>query len=106
MEKDHLEILSEDIQGKFELVLEGHESLRMEIRGARDESNQKHEHTAFLIDALNKKIDNVEMRLDKKIDDVEARLSKKIDAVASDLAEHRADTESHGKTYRVGDSKD
>jgi hypothetical protein len=32
MEKDHLEILLEDIRGKFELVLEGHESLRQEIR--------------------------------------------------------------------------
>jgi len=27
MGKDHLEILLEDIRGKFELVLEGHESL-------------------------------------------------------------------------------
>jgi len=76
MEKDHLEILLEDIQGKFELVLEGHESLRKEIREARDESNQKHEHTAFLIDTLNKKIDEVETKLTKKIDGVEATLSK------------------------------
>jgi hypothetical protein len=84
MEKDHLEILLEDIQGKFELVLEGHESLRKDIREARDESNQKHEHTAFLINTLN----------------------KKIDAVATDLAGHRADTEGHKKTYRVGDRED
>jgi len=35
MEKDHPEILPEDIQGKFELVLEGNESLRKEIREAR-----------------------------------------------------------------------
>jgi hypothetical protein len=81
MEKDHPEILLEDFQGKFELVLEGHESLRKEIREARDESNQKHEHTVFLINALN----------------------KKIDAVATDLADHRADTEGHKKAYRVGD---
>jgi len=59
------------------LVLEGHESLRKEIREARDESNQKHEHTVFLINALN----------------------KKIDAVATDLADHRADTEGHKKAY-------
>ena len=84
MEKDHLEILLEDIQGKFESVLEGHESLRKDIREARDESNQKHEHTAFLIDTLN----------------------KKIDAVATDLSDHRADTEDHKKTYRVGDRED
>jgi len=84
MEKDHLEILLGDIQGKFELVLEGHESLRKDIREARDESNQKHEHTAFLINTLN----------------------KKIDAVATDLSDHRADTEGHKKTYRVGDRED
>ena len=52
MEKEHLEVILEDIQGKFELVLEGHESLRKEIREARDESNQKHEHTAFLIETI------------------------------------------------------
>jgi len=84
MEKDHLEILLEDIPGKFELVLEGHESLRKDIREARDESNQKHEHTAFLINTSN----------------------KKIDAVAADLSDHRADTEDHKKTYRVGDRED
>ena len=84
MEKDHLEILLEDIQGKCELVLEGHESLRKDIREARDESNQKYEHTAFLINTL----------------------KKKIDAVATDLADHRADTEGHKEAYRVGDRED
>lgn len=81
MEKNQSEILLEDIQGKFELVLEGHESLRKEIREAWDESNQKHEQTAFLINTLN----------------------KEIDAVATELADHRADTEGHKKTYWVGD---
>ena len=93
MEKDHLEILLEDIQGKFELVLEGHESLRKEIRGARDESNRKHEHTAFLIGVLNVKIDDVEQRLDKKIDGVEVRLDKKIDGVAERLDKKIDDVE-------------
>ena len=106
MEKDHLEILLEDIQSKFELVLEGHDSLRTEIRGARDESNEKHEHTAFLIKALNDKIDAGDAKLDKKIDDVEGRLTKKIDAVAEDLAAHRADTEGHRKKYLVSESHD
>ena len=102
MKKDHLEVLLENIEGKFELVLEGHESLRKEIRDAREESNQKHEHTAFLIDTLNKKIDAVDARLNKKIDDVEMRLTEKIDLVASDLKAHRADTEVHLKGYQGG----
>ena len=37
MEKDHLEILLEDIRGKFDLVLEGHDVLRKEIRDTREE---------------------------------------------------------------------
>ena len=32
MDKDHLEILLEDIRGKFDLVLEGHDALHKEIR--------------------------------------------------------------------------
>ena len=79
MEKDHLEVLLEDIRGKIDLVLEGHDVLRREIRVARDESNAKHEHTAFLIDTLN----------------------KKIDAMAGDLSAHRKDTEAHHGVYRV-----
>ncbi len=82
MKKDHLEILLEDIRGKFDLVLEGDEALRNEIREAREESNAKHEHTVFLIDALN----------------------KKIDGVATDLTAHRKDTEAHHGVYRVKES--
>jgi len=93
MKKDHLEILLEDIRGKFDLVLEGHEALRNEIREAREESNEKHEHTAFLIDALNRKIDHVE-----------ERLGKRIDAIATDLSAHRKDTEAHHSVYRVKES--
>ncbi len=84
MEKDRLEVFLEDIQGKLELVLEDHESLRKEIREAREESNQKHEHTAFLIETI----------------------IKKIDTALKDLADHRADTEVHKKAYLVSDSKD
>jgi len=73
MEKDHLEILLEDINSKFNHVLEGHDALRSEIRKARDQSNLKHDHTAFMIGVLNNKIDDV----------------------AADLSSHRADTEAH-----------
>lgn len=78
MEKDHLEILLEDIRGKFDLVLEGHDSLRQEIREARQSSDEKHEQTAFLLNVLNDKIDKV----------------------AADLSAHRADTEAH-PVYRI-----
>jgi len=92
MEKDYLEILLEDIRGKSDLVLEGHDSLRKEIRDAREESNEKHDLTAFQIKALN-----------KKIDDKTEELHKKVDAIAVDLAAHRADTEKHKMEYMVSE---
>ena len=82
MEKDHLEILLEDIRGKFELVLEGHTSLHSEMQSMRRELNEKIELVDFKIDTLN----------------------RKVDVVAVDLAAHRTDTEAHGTVYRVKES--
>ncbi len=92
MEKNQFEILLEDIQGKFDLVLEGHEALRKEILDARAESNEKHDLTAVQITALV-----------KKIDDETGKLNQKIDAIIVDLAEHRDDTEKHRTDYKVSE---
>ena len=105
MEKEHVEILLEDIKEKFELVLEGHQSLRHDIKDLRQDMNEKFELVDFKIDALNTKIDSVHDKLNTKIDRVEETLSRKIDNVAADLAAHRADTESHQKGYKVSDGK-
>ena len=88
--KGYLGVLTEDFQHKLDIVVEGHGVLRKEIREVRDESYAKHEQTAFLLRALNDKVDGVENRL-----------SAKIDAVAGDLAAHRKDTEAHGAVWRV-----
>jgi len=117
MKKDHLEIPLEDIRGKFDLVLEGHGTLRQEIRGTREELCEKINLVDFKVetlnqkidgvrDDLNQKIDGVRDELGQKIDGVEARLSEKIDAVAADLSAHRADTESHRTGYQVSESRD
>ena len=82
MKKDHLEIFSENIRGKFELVLEGHETLRKEIRDTRNDLSEKIELNSSLINVLN----------------------KKIGGVAADLTAHRADTESHS-AYKVSENK-
>jgi chaperonin cofactor prefoldin len=79
MEKDHLEILLEDIHGKFDLVLEGHDVLRKEIRDTREELCEKINSMDFKVETLN----------------------SKIDAVASDLTAHRRDTEAHPSVYKV-----
>jgi len=82
----HVGSFSDSIQHKLDLVVEGHQM-------------------------LSEKIDRVEARLDTRIDCVVKKLDavaaqgaatiSKLDAVASDLAAHRADTESHHPVYRV-----
>ena len=120
MEKDHLEVLLEDIRSKFDLVLEGHDVLHREIITTREElreefrqeiaiTNMKidavHDKLDAKIDAvhdkLDAKIDAVKTELDTKIDSAKEELGRKIDAVADDLAAHRADTESHRVLYTV-----
>jgi septation ring formation regulator EzrA len=100
MEKEHLEMILEDINGKFDLVLEGYAALDKKLDNRFDELNEKIEHNSFKIDVLNKKIDGVEENLTKRIDSVEYNLTKKIDAVAEDLSSHRSDTEVH-RGYQV-----
>ncbi len=89
MEKEHLEIILEDINGKFNIVIEGHQSLRQDIVDTRTELIEK-------IDFVNFKIDTVNEHLTQRID----KLETKIDAVATDLKAHRNDTEAH-QIYRV-----
>ena len=95
MEKDHLEILLGDIREKFDLVLEGHDTLRKEIRGTREELCEKINLVDFKVETLNQKIDGVR-----------DELGQKIDAVAADLAAHRADTEGHRTGYQVSETRD
>jgi hypothetical protein len=112
MEKDHLEIALEDIKGKFDLVLEGHDVLRQEIRETRRDLNEKIALVDFKVEVLNQKIDGFKTELDAKIDGVEARLSARIDGaesnlgaridgVAANLTAHRLDTEAHPTLYKV-----
>ncbi len=116
MEKDHLEVLLENIHGKFDLVLEGQEVLAGEIRELGRKTEERFDLVDFKIDTLNQKIDGVEHRLDQKIDGIEHRLDQKIDgveqklsakldAVAVELSAHRRDTEAHGKGWRVSEGE-
>ncbi|MBD1399618.1 hypothetical protein [Pelovirga terrestris] len=115
MKQEYIEILLEEMNGKFDLVLEGHQTLQREIRETRVELKEDIELCNFKIDILNTKIDGVaadfkatDQRLSAKIDGVDAdlkatdqRLSAKIDGIAVDLKAHRADTEAHHGVYRV-----
>jgi hypothetical protein len=97
LKKDHLEIILEDIRGKFELVLEGHDVLHKEIRDTRVELCEKISLVDFKVDALSQRVDE----LDRKVDGMGKSLTQKIDAVAADLKAHRTDTEAHSPVFRV-----
>ena len=101
MKKENLEVLLEQMNGKFDLVLEGHEVLRSEIRDLSRKTDERFDLVDFKIDTLNKKIDAVDEKLTKRIDAVEENLSNRLDAVAADLSAHRVDTEAHHGVYRV-----
>ena len=69
----------EDIRGKFELILEGHELLHKEIIDSREELSEQIKFVDFKVEVLN----------------------QKIDGVVADLSAHRRDTEAHVSVYKV-----
>ncbi len=93
MQKEHLEILLEDIREKFDLVLEGHASLDKKIGIKFDQLNEKIEINSLKIDALHQMV----KQNSKKID----TLGIKIDGVTADLKAHRKDTEAHPGILKV-----
>lgn len=95
MEKDHLEILLEDMNGKLDLVLEGHQLLKRQIDGAREEAREANHRLEFKIDVVSHKVDKLDQKLDKLEQKVD-RLEVKVDGVVRDLPDHRRDTEAHG----------
>lgn len=88
-EQRHFEVLLEDISGKLNLVLEGHETLDGKIERYHQEAKEDHCLAMDLIkgshDDLNHKIDAVGQQLDTKIDGVETRLNVEIDGVEARL---------------------
>jgi len=98
---DEIAIILEDIRGKFDLVLEGHEALKSYMDRPYEALDRKIDKNTFLIGALNDKIDNVRTELCGEIQEVRSELGGKIDGVAADLAAHRKDTEAHRAAYRV-----
>lgn len=117
MEKQHFEILLENMDSKFNFMMEAFSGLndKIELEGNKreNENNLLNEKITALsnrigsvetnlnakIDSveanLNAKIDSVEANLNAKIDSVEANLSARIDAVHSELIDHRNNSEMH-----------
>jgi len=88
-EEKRLEVILEDMNGKFDLLLEGHATLEHMINEHRAETRQdKHELQALIKtshDSLDEKIDATAQRLDDKIDATTQRLDDKIDATTQRL---------------------
>jgi len=78
-----LEMILEDINGKFNLVLEGHDALRKETRDTSQYLNEK-------IDLNNSLIKTVHDSLDAKIDAVRDELKDDIHAVGEKVDGHEA----------------
>jgi len=91
VQKDHLEIILEDIQGKFDLVLEGHAALDKKIDKKFDQLSEKIDINSFKLDALHqtvkqnsRKIDTLDEKVERNSQKIDV-LDGKIDAVATDL---------------------
>ncbi len=106
MEKQHFEILLENMDSKFNLLLEGFSTLDKKIDDFRGELKEDISLLDVKITALSKRvssvetnlnarIDSVETNLNAKIDSVEANLSNRLDAVHSELIDHRNNSEMH-----------
>jgi predicted nuclease with TOPRIM domain len=115
MEKEHIEILLEDMQSKLELVLEGHAALEKKIDRNREEAQEKFDMLAYMIESLQKKngefqkrFDGVDQRfdavdqrfesMDQRFDAVDQRfdsLEHRFDKLEAGFAKHRANTEIH-----------
>jgi len=87
MEKNHMEIILEDIQSKFELLVEGHVGLNERMDKLEENFESRAQQTERLMSSFHR----------------ETRTQ--IKAVADDLAAHRTDTESHN-SYQVRENPD
>lgn len=96
------------MNSKFELMIEGYQSLNSKIDDLSRKTDERFDLVDFKFSVLNQKIDGVaadlkatDKRLSDKIDAVERNLSAHIVAVSADLKAHRADTEAHHGVYLV-----
>jgi len=88
-EQSHLEIILEDINGKFDLVLEGHATLEHMIQEHRIETRHDKQELLSLIktshDSLDAKIANVSTELRTEIANVSTELRTEIANVSAEL---------------------
>ena len=85
LKKEHFEVLLEDIDKKFALVLEGHDALNKKIEDTANESRERDEHLEFLIHTVDGKVDVYRKELKAEISGVRDELKTEISSVKDEL---------------------
>lgn len=92
LKKEHVEVLLEDMNKKFDLVLEGHDVLNKKIDDLAAETKERDEKLEFLIYAVDGKVDAVRKELKEEISGVKTELSSKIDKEISGVKKELHET--------------
>jgi len=91
-ERHRMEIILEDMNGKFDLLLEGHAALDQKIDRVQATSHNQHTEAMAMIktvhDSLDAKIGGVEQRLSTKIDSLRDELKEDIRVVGEKVDGH------------------
>ncbi len=78
MKKEHMEVILEDMNSKFDIIIEGHQSLHGKIDSVKTELKED-------IKGLDAKIEFVHSSLSKRINDVESNLKGEIREVKDEI---------------------
>ena len=95
LKKEHFEILLEDMNKKFELVLEGHDVLNKKIEDTAAEAREREEQLAFLINTLNGKVDHLAVELRQEIGGVLTELHETRQELGAKIDKGLERTEDH-----------
>jgi len=90
-EKQYFEVLMEEMNGKFSLVLEGHAAIRHEFKEQIDEIKEEQQLFKSLLkgshDELKSEIQGVRTELKEEIQSVRTELKEEIQSVRTELKE-------------------
>ena len=112
-EKEYFEILMEEMNGKFSLVLEGHDAIRKEFNEQLTEVRQKQDMFESLLkfshNELREEIQGVRTELKEEIQGVRTELKEEIQAVdrklTSEIRDVGAKVEGHEDRIRILERK-
>lgn len=115
MEKQHFEILLENMDSKINMILEGYSVLDKRIVDEGEKRREENELLNVKISALSHRFDAVDSRfdgIDRRLDGIDGRLDGidgrldgidgRLDKIHSELIDHRNNSEMHRAPRRSG----